>query len=822
MTTPDTTQANALGWRDLGPLPTLLSGGDPQVRAAATEAVARLPLSQQAWERVGDLLTETLDQSDPGLPLVPVARAAAHVPVAGVRRRLRRVAQDGSHPGQHAATVVLTEVGDDSVLSVEVDRLLRQRLTGSAARRLACLPLERLHLSPTQLPDVRADTSDASAQSWWLAVAAARVGDPDPLDRWLSRLRSDQESLPSDVSTLSSVLPLPDHVVDHVAQRLSPGAPAHDALRSAWLTQEPAPARHTELASLIERLAPRLRDESTALNACLTIRDAAARRPWWPPVELIEATDEGSESVDWAEGDVSFELPGSEPLPSFPGPVTARPSTGATPEPSPGYARMTCPSAVVVEQEFELEIGLAERPTPGVTAQPLTLPERTDYGLTVQVVFDGFRLRADEQPTLSLAVGPDTPYPTTTLHLTAVDDSGLGPVRAILAVFSVDGLAVGSATRAVSVVPTPDDMPSDADKAPATGVDTAVPADAQAADLTITISLGDDVERHRLLWSYQSPHRAVPPQAEPLACSLGSRPDEFARSLMRTAGRLEGEALGRLVIGKAKRIAEAVPPPILAALHAAAAAVGGPPSVLLLSADPFVPWELARVESPWLPDAPAVLGAQARVGRWALRSSGPTSEPPREVSMRAMAVVRGEYDVQRLEHAEQEAEDLRTTYGAAVVDAAEHPFFACLDGEPPADVLHFAMHGKFDPGGLQDGLILVDGAVVEPDMILGSDLARHPFVFLNACQVGQAGETLGQYGGMAQAFVEAGAAAVIAPLWVVQDDVARDVSLRFYAAAFAGTSPGEFLRTERTRNGSGTHLAYVLYGHPLMQLTRSH
>jgi CHAT domain-containing protein len=246
--------------------------------------------------------------------------------------------------------------------------------------------------------------------------------------------------------------------------------------------------------------------------------------------------------------------------------------------------------------------------------------------------------------------------------------------------------------------------------------------------------------------------------------------------------------------------------------------------VLILSADPYIPWELARVDGPWLPDAPALLGAQAVVGRWALRAPGPTSDPPRSVSVEAMTVVRGIYEgvvgFKRLQHAEQEAIDLEQTYGAELVDANEDSFYACLDGEPPAEVLHFAMHGKFDPTGLQDGLILVDG-VVEPDMILDADLARHPFVFLNACQVGSAGETLGQYGGMAQSFVEAGASAVIAPLWVVKDDVARDVSLRFYASAFAGKSPAEFLREERARDGSGTHLAYVLYGHPLLQLTRS-
>jgi CHAT domain-containing protein len=220
-----------------------------------------------------------------------------------------------------------------------------------------------------------------------------------------------------------------------------------------------------------------------------------------------------------------------------------------------------------------------------------------------------------------------------------------------------------------------------------------------------------------------------------------------------------------------------------------------------------------------------MLGAQAVVGRWALLEPGPTPEPPRSVSVRDMTIVRGVYEkvigFNRLKHAEQEALDLEATYGATLVDAAQEPFFACLRGEPAAQVLHFAMHGKFDPAGLQDGLILVDGNVVDPLMILGADLHQHPFVFLNACQVGMAGETLGQYGGIAQSFIEAGASAVIAPLWVVNDEVARDVSLRFYSSAFSGTAPAEFLRAERARDGSGTHLAYVLYGHPGLQLTRS-
>ncbi|MGH8826711.1 MAG: hypothetical protein ACRDVZ_03725, partial [Jiangellaceae bacterium] len=359
--------------------------------------------------------------------------------------------------------------------------------------------------------------------------------------------------------------------------------------------------------------------------------------------------------------------------------------------------RLSCPSAVVVGAEFTLEVGLAERPTRGVTAQPLMLPDRVVYTLTVQMVVDGFTLRQGERSTVQLAVEPHAPYPTSGLHLTAVSSPGLDPIRSILAVFSVDGHTVAGATRAVEVVDTRDDLPRDAGRAPATGVDTALSVPAQAADLTITISKGDDIEGRKLLWSFQSPHPSVPGSAMPIECTLGSRPEEFARGLMRAAGRVKGESLSRLIAGKAKRIGDLVPAEVHRAVRVAAAAVGGPPSVLLLSADPYVPWELARIDPPWLPDAPAILGAQAVVGRWALRTPGPTSEPPRTVSMHTMAVVRGSYEgvvgFKRLVHAEQEADDLTTLYGAALVDADEQRFFACLDGEPPAEVLHFAMHG---------------------------------------------------------------------------------------------------------------------------------
>jgi hypothetical protein len=973
-----TTSGEALGWDDLAPLHRLLAGTNDEIRAAAAQAAARLPLTVAAWDRVGDVLAELLETK----PTVAVARAATHVPLVRVRQQLRTIAADGGHPTQHVASVALTDVGDDSVLAADVSRLLARPLTNFTAVRLAGLPLERLSMSPPRIPELPA-ANGRGPLSLWTAVATARLGETDRLDRLLRQAAEDPAVLllrragqrPAALlsasaslrTALRSVPPLPDELHAHLERQLSADAEAHRVLRSVWLQSQRQPVTPQRLdvfagplarfvedirsgsipwaglfltvqatmlqdsapdpgavfstwirvadaaaavwpqvawtlgrgggRNLIDRLSPWFDDPDSALAACLAVRDAAGwlttprppnepsvvvmdepllgaglalgarelpppEQPPWPrPSELVDraATAAASPADPWADEGLSFDIdfepegvdaptsgppdaPSTAPHPVPPPPSTGTappgavtglepdtgeiPVVGQPPEPhAPAYAKLSCRSAVVVEEEFDLDVGLGPRPTRGVTAQPLTLPDRPAYTLTVQLVVDGFRLREGEQLTFDLAVTLRTPYPTRTLHLAAESDPDLDPVRSILAVFSVDGRTVGSATRAVQVVVAPSALPHGAAEAPPTGVDTALPSDAQTADLTVTISKGDDLDGRRLLWSYQSPHQSVQGSAEPLQCTLGARPEDFAKSLMKTAGRLQGESLKAEITGVGRLIARLVPTQVHDALRAAAAAAGGPPSVLLLSADPHVPWELARIDPPWLQETPPMLGAQAAVGRWALREPGPTPEPPRSVSMRDMTIVRGVYErvigFNRLEHAEQEALDLQAAYGATLVDAAQEPFFACLRGEPSAEILHFAMHGKFDPMGLQDGLILVDGNVVDPLMILGSDLSLHPFVFLNACQVGMAGETLGQYGGMAQSFVEAGASAVIAPLWVVNDEVAREVSLRFYTSAFSGMSPAEFLRAERARDGSGTHLAYVLYGHPLLQLTRS-
>ncbi|HEV2846692.1 MAG TPA: CHAT domain-containing protein, partial [Thermoanaerobaculia bacterium] len=135
-----------------------------------------------------------------------------------------------------------------------------------------------------------------------------------------------------------------------------------------------------------------------------------------------------------------------------------------------------------------------------------------------------------------------------------------------------------------------------------------------------------------------------------------------------------------------------------------------------------------------------------------------------------------------------------------------------------------AVHGIYDPKGIQNGLILIDKQVLHPLYVKGTDLGRVPFVFLNACQVGTGHEILGDYAGLAEAFLYAGASGVIAPLWSVKDETAKQIALDFYREIEAGGSPASFIRAERAKfkdspeTVSATYLAYQFFGHPRLKL----
>jgi CHAT domain-containing protein len=164
-----------------------------------------------------------------------------------------------------------------------------------------------------------------------------------------------------------------------------------------------------------------------------------------------------------------------------------------------------------------------------------------------------------------------------------------------------------------------------------------------------------------------------------------------------------------------------------------------------------------------------------------------------------------------------------------------------LEGSPPVDWVHVALHGQFDPQGDEDGLVLLDGSppnlvqqFLTTRQIQSFELAQRPFVFLNACQVGSGNRVLGSYAGMSVALLRGGATAVVAPQWNIDDDVAGEVTDTFYQAVLgdAPVSVAEALRAIRSTyteenvtadpaRFTPTLIAYQLFGHPRLTLHRA-
>jgi hypothetical protein len=348
-------------------------------------------------------------------------------------------------------------------------------------------------------------------------------------------------------------------------------------------------------------------------------------------------------------------------------------------------------------------------------------------------------------------------------------------------------------------------------------------------DLQITVARGNDIAGRQLVWTAHSPHPEVTVPDAPVHKQLDDgAAGTWARRVMQgVEARRAAADLTAYLRGVQLLVGRQVPREIWTALRSAAQAAGGHPTVLFATAEPFLPWELAKVPQPWDPDRPDVLGAQTALGRWLYEDEGDVAAPAPTVEVADIAVVKGEYTGgARLPEAEAEADYLVATYGATAVRAETVAVLACLGGTPEADAVHFAVHGKLDQTGVQDGIIMNDRSALDPLSILGVETGRPRLAFVNACQVGQSEQMLGDAAGVVPSLIQIGAQGVIAPLWKVDDTAAREFAERFYAAVFAGRTVPDVLAEERARALAAadaprsTVLAYLFFGHPRLTVTR--
>ncbi len=259
-------------------------------------------------------------------------------------------------------------------------------------------------------------------------------------------------------------------------------------------------------------------------------------------------------------------------------------------------------------------------------------------------------------------------------------------------------------------------------------------------------------------------------------------------------------------------------------------------SIMVISTEPFIPWELVHLKPPgqaFLPDEVCFLG-QLGLVRW-LYDVG---FPPESITLqpdRCRYVIPHYPDSRyRLPQAEQEAQFLEQTFQATAIEPQPNPVRQALESAS-FDLLHFAGHGQAEHGSTATANLLLEGRIEGGKYISASlsatTVSQHcrfktvknqPIVLLNACQIGRTGYDLTGISGFAQAFLRGGAGAFIGSLWSVGDRPARVFSETLYSALIAGANLAEATRKAREKAkaaGDATWLAYVVYGHPYLKVT---
>lgn len=546
--------------------------------------------------------------------------------------------------------------------------------------------------------------------------------------------------------------------------------------------------------------------------------------------------------------------PAPPPLAAAPAPLA--PAPVAEPVRLDAAAHINAPRRAQPGKKFRLEIGLAATPSPGVEGGKVSIafqPGETEIALEIHVECEGFTSNKGFDHTLRITrEDPFTPRLELWLTADALPDGIDEELRALQVLYSCKGIACGNATWRILVQRTDAavDLPTASADRPRVSIDTSTPP----IDLTLRMAWQDDNEAtHTLRWSFTSPHTLPAPAGKMVRSSpeLAALPIGIVDELAQGDG-LDGVEL--LISGIGKRIADEIPAGVFELLGAVTAAVRkarGPdaiPTVLLLTQETRVPWELALLEDP-LPDParPPVLGAQYIVSRWLLDDKVRTLPPHTPTAAEVVAVF-GDYanagGVSELPYARKEA-DFLAQHDGEKVEATRQAIVSLLQdqakdsgGAPlTPGILHFAGHGEASrPNVPASFIILNDGSTLSTSYFLSAPVLKkhHPLVFLNACQLGAATQSLGQPGGFAGVCVRAQASVVIAPLWSVNDQVAYHLATEFYGDILGGVPVAEAMFKARQQpyvdvevkdqagevhmRRTATRLAYLVYGHPAFHL----
>ncbi|MEM4723790.1 MAG: CHAT domain-containing protein [Candidatus Hadarchaeum sp.] len=247
-------------------------------------------------------------------------------------------------------------------------------------------------------------------------------------------------------------------------------------------------------------------------------------------------------------------------------------------------------------------------------------------------------------------------------------------------------------------------------------------------------------------------------------------------------------------------------------------------NVMVISDDPWIPWEMVKPYSSDWNDPP--LCEQFFLTRW-LSGHAPLTE----IIAPRVAIVR---PPDNLQAADQELEYFNRLPSVSrdLVGSVDH--LSKVDDvlssfrEGRTNLYHFACHGNFDQSDPNESRLRLEEGFLSASQITGNEkigLSRaKPVVFLNACHTGRLDFGLTRLGGWAKRFIEAGAIVFLGTMWEVNDSLAAAFAVEFYDRLLGlnGHQPmplaqavhGARMEIKSQAPANPTWLAYVVYGDP--------
>lgn len=549
---------------------------------------------------------------------------------------------------------------------------------------------------------------------------------------------------------------------------------------------------------------------------------------------------------------------------------SVRASASEAASPKQAWPRIDAPDLASAGKPFEVAVGFSDSRQAAVAGGQVTLKAAagvTEVDVTVDLT-SGPEVSAPDGWSRTMKVRLDDLL-AAEVKFVLVGAEPADPARPTLTMigvrYVVDGVVCGTAARPLIILPSSSQnlppLPPGGEGWQTMGGASPITlsTDANAPDLTIEITKPDgDATSGRYVCQLCSPH-AITSARGPFPIDLGQDAKTYAREIvdeMRVFG--ASPLLDTMLESIGRLVAQRLPAAAFEALHEVAARVApNPPAVLIVSTEPYVPWELAWVDPPLDTSRPRYLGAQALVGRWlrdaqaqapaAATAPRPATHPSSTLPVRNIAVMAAWYKatsgLKRLPMAEAEAKAIAQGWQGLALVASAQSMRQLLQGTLErgfeqiggVEAVHFAGHGDFDPARPEgSALFLEDGTPLRSTMFRAARYGgeRQPLMFLNACMLGIGGELLGDMAGFPGNSLRGGFGGVIGALWEVDDQVAHDIALEFWERALPrpsghGEPVGAILRDLRAKFAASggavpvsTYLAYVYYGHPRLQLER--